>query len=61
MYILEGQRIRLSKDIYKEYPDHEKAVAEFEFDVTKDVAQYLALYEMNDEGIKTQLNLFYRI
>ena len=60
MYILEGQRIRLNKDIYKEYPDHEKAVAEFEFDVTKDVAQYLALYKVVGES-REQIYLHYKV
>lgn len=61
MYILEGQRLKLGKEIYKEYPEDEKLVAEFEFDVTKPVTQYLALYRVvnGDRENREQIALYY--
>lgn len=62
MYILEGQRVRLNKEIYKEYPEDERAVAEFEYDVTKPVAQFLVLYRVMDGDMnkREQIDLYYR-
>lgn len=62
MYILEGQRVRLNKEIYKEYPEEDKAVAEFEYDVIKPVAQFLVLYRVidGDKNNREQISLYYR-
>lgn len=59
MYILQGQRIRLNKEIYREYDESDKAVAFFEYDVTKPVAQYLALYKKVGDSME-QIELYYR-
>ena len=62
MYILEGQRLMHNKEVYKEYTEDERAVAEFEYDVTKPVAQFLALYRVidGDKNKREQIDLYFR-
>ena len=62
MYILEGQRVMHDKEVYKEFPEGERAVAEFEYDVTKAVCQYLVLYKVidGDKNKREQIALYYK-